>query len=134
VDKFYAIGFKRSDGGLGLVYARVGFNGTLGALSAVATAGTVDALELAPFGTSGILSLTRLVNGTLKPIVWETSRNANGTVTGLRISDHQTSVSGLEPEICATPTTKAEGDFISGLREGSSASVKLRGWRIADRP
>jgi D-alanyl-D-alanine carboxypeptidase len=133
-DTFYAIGFRRSGGGFGMMYTRVGFGGTLGARSAVATAGTISAVELAPFGSSGIISLTRLANGTLKPIVWETRRSANGSVTGLRISDHATWVSGSQPRICATPTTKAEGDFITGLLEGSPGAVRIRGWRVGDRP
>jgi D-alanyl-D-alanine carboxypeptidase len=133
-DKFYAIGFRRDTGGLGIAYARVSPTGALGDLSNVATAGTITAVELAPFGTSGIVSMTRLSNGTIKPIVWESFRNPNGTVSALRISDHGTAIAGLEPEICATPTTRAEGDFVSGLREGSPATVRLRGWRVADRP
>jgi D-alanyl-D-alanine carboxypeptidase len=134
VDKFYAIGFKRSNGGLGLVYARIGFDGMPGAFSSVATAGGVTGLELAPFGTSGLVTLARLSDTSLKPIVWESRRNADGTVTALRISDHASTVKGNEPEICSAPTTRAEGDFITGLREGSTPSIRIRGWRVGDRP
>jgi hypothetical protein len=133
-DKFYAIGYRRASGGLGLIYTRVKSNGELGALSTVATGGGISAVELAPFGTSGILSLARLTAGTLRPIVWETRRNANGTVTGFRISDHATTHSAAEPEVCATATTRAEGDFIAGSRDGLGGIIRLRGWRVGDRP
>ncbi len=140
VDKFYAIGYRRNNGGMGIIYTRVFLTGLMGSLSQIATAGDITGVELAPFGSSGLMSLARLNDGTLKPIVWEsfrnpnTSQNPSGAVMALRISDHATTTSGSEPELCTTPTTKAEGDFVSGLREGLLSIVRLRGWRVGDHP
>ena len=142
VDKFYAVAGMLGDGSLGLIYVRIRSNGSIAPFApGVGLAGTISDVELAPFGASGILAISRLTTGVQRQDVWESFRTLdpdlfpNRDAIALRISNHQTSTSGVEPEVCAAnPNNRAEGDFVSGLREGLGSIVRLRGWRIGDRP
>jgi hypothetical protein len=94
-------------------------------------AGAVTDLDVAGFGNSGVLMAVR-TGGNLKLIVWD-GPGRGTAVDADRVSDHQGFGIG-QPRVCAMPTSRAEGDFVTAGLEQSPAILRLRGWRVGDRP
>jgi hypothetical protein len=134
----YAVAAKVNNQ-LRIVYQKVLWNGGVDVTPpAVTTAGGFLSVELASLGSSGLVSAVRLSDKTLKIIVWENRLVANNPnpplIQAVRVSDHATTVSGADVQICSTPTSTAEGDYITSMREGTTGVLKIRGWRIGDKP
>jgi hypothetical protein len=67
--------------------------------------------------------------------VWELRAGTQFTsARPVRIASHQTTIVGAEVEVCRTPGSLSEGDIITASREGDLGMLRIRGWRIGDRP
>jgi hypothetical protein len=130
----FALVGKR-DGGLAAFELGVDWDGqfTVGPFP-TQLGGGYSQVDATGFGANGLVAAVRMNDGTAKLIVWELQATASGSANPVRIASHQTTVSGTEIEICRTPASLSEGDVITAYREGSSGSLRIRGWRIGDRP
>jgi D-alanyl-D-alanine carboxypeptidase len=132
---YYALAMRDSNGVIRLIYAST--DRSLAEIGRVGTASLTDesvtSTSAVAFGKGGLLLSVRTAGGKLKQIVIESLRNADGTVSASRISSH-VDATGKTIGVCALASPHAEGDFITAMREDSTGTVRIRGWRIGDRP
>ena len=132
-DEIYAIA-SRPGGALAIDYQRVAWDGSVFGAHSLTTAGGIHSVDLASLSSSGLVTAVRLNDDTVKLIVWENTVLENGAIKAVRVSDHAATPVGKDLEVCATPTSLASGDVLTSMREGSTSTLRIRGWRIGDRP
>jgi D-alanyl-D-alanine carboxypeptidase len=129
---YYATAF-RSFGKSAIRFLRIDEDGSPVSEASWFGGDAVEDIGVAPLGTGGVMEAQLEGDGTVELRALDARRNANDTISPLQVSQHTAPAAG-SLDLVEVDSTHAEGDYVTGVTDLVTGSLRLRAYRSGDRP